>query len=519
MKQIIAIIGAGPAGLTSAFELLKQSDKYEVIVFEESNQIGGISQTVNHNGNRIDIGGHRFFSKDQNVMKWWLERLPLQGQKSIDDALLNRDSSVSEGGPNPNEIDKVFLFRKRISRIFYKKHFFDYPITVNFTTIKNLGFVTTILAGFSYIKSTIVKQKESNLENFYINRFGKVLYRIFFEGYTYKVWGKHPKNISADWGSQRVKGLSILAILKNILMKALPFLSNGKVETSLIESFYYPKMGPGQLWESVADEIRIMGGNILMNSKVVRITHTNQKVTEIEYVDNGKVQQLKVEKVISSMPLKDLYESFEPKFGNDVHSIAKDLPYRDFITVGLLVDKLAIVNKTDIKTLNNLVPDCWIYVQDSSVNLGRIQIFNNWSPYMVKDFKHKVWIGLEYFCDENGDFWNLSEEDTIQLAQKELIEIGVINKSTKVFDSTRIKIKKAYPAYFGTYEQIDKLTAHLDTFENLFCVGRNGQHRYNNTDHSMVTAFETVDYILGKHNNKSRIWEVNTEKDYHEASK
>lgn len=512
MFQVI-IIGAGPAGLTAAYELLKKSKEYKVIILEESSVVGGISRTVNHNGNRMDIGGHRFFSKDKRVMDWWTNVLPLQGSSSFDDKLLNRPHKTFDGGPDPETEDRVFLNRNRISRIYYFKKFFDYPISMKLQTIKNLGLIRTIIAGFSYIKSILIKKEDSNLENFYINRFGKKLYQLFFEGYTEKVWGRHPSEISADWGAQRVKGLSIVAILKDIFGKLIPQ-KNRKVETSLIEEFYYPKFGPGHLWENVLSDIVEMGGEIVFNAKVDSISHDGNRIVSV----HANSIEYKCDYVISSMPIKDLMNSFETSPSDDLLNISNNLPYRDFITIGVLVNKLALKNETNIKTINDVVPDCWIYIQDTTVKLGRIQIFNNWSPYMVKDVMNTVWIGLEYFCSENDDFWNLSEADAKNMAVQELIRIGIINVNDEILDTHREKVIKAYPAYFDSYSKIDQVVTYLNSIDNLYCVGRNGQHRYNNSDHSMVTSFEAVSNILCNVKDKSNIWNVNTEKEYHEKA-
>lgn len=513
MKKKVIIIGAGPAGLTAGYELLKHSKDYDVFILEEDKQVGGISKTVHYKGNRMDIGGHRFFSKDQSVMDWWNSILPVQGKPSIDDKILNRPSPLKEGGPDPEKEDRVFLFRRRISRIYYLKKFFDYPISMKWQTIQNLGIIRTGIAGFSYLKSIVIKKPDDNLENFYINRFGKKLYQLFFEGYTTKVWGRTPKEISAEWGAQRVKGLSIIAIFKDIWFKLFPS-KNHKVETSLIEEFWYPKYGPGHLWGTVQEDIEKMGGTIQLNSKVVSVTHIDNQIKSVT-LDNG--QELKADIFISSMPIKDLFESFSNKPEKKLMDIATGLPYRDFVTIGILVPKLALKNTTDIKTINNIVPDCWIYVQDTSVMLGRIQIFNNWSPYLVKDMQNTVWIGLEYFCNENDEFWNLSDEEAHKLGKEELVRIGVINSVDEVIDAHREKIKKAYPAYFDTWKEIHQVVDYLNTIDNLYCVGRNGQHRYNNSDHSMVTSFETVKNIINNIKDKSNIWDVNTEKEYHES--
>ena len=514
MKKAI-IIGAGPAGLTAGFELLKQSKEYEAVILEESADIGGISRTVQHHGNRMDIGGHRFFSKDDAVMQWWDDLLPRQGSPSYDDLKLDRPVPLKEGGPDPEKEDRVMLTRNRVSRIYYKKKFFDYPVKMNKNTIVNMGFATTMKAGFSYLHSTVRKLPEDSLENFYINRFGKKLYSMFFEGYTEKLWGRHPREISADWGAQRVKGLSILAILKDIVRKKKGK-TDQQTETSLIEEFYYPKFGPGQLWETAAREFEKMGGRIEKGCKVVRILTEGAEVKGVVFERNGKEETLEGDLVISSMPLKDLVEGMAD-VPEEIRAIAAGLPYRDFVTVGLLVKKLNLKNETQLKTLSNIVPDCWIYVQDTGVKLGLIQIFNNWSPYLVQNPEETVWIGLEYFCREGDSYWNMSEEEWVALGTDELVKMGVISSADEVMDSHREQVKKAYPAYFDTYAQIDTLIEWLNRFGNLYCVGRNGQHRYNNMDHSMVTAFETVKNILGGKSSKDNIWNVNTEKEYHET--
>ena len=517
MKKIV-IIGAGPAGLTAGFELLKKEKNCKVIILEESGEIGGISRTVKYNGNRMDIGGHRFFSKDERVMKWWKELMPMQGAPSYDDKKLGREKPLTQGGPDPEKTDRVMLVRHRVSRIYYLKKFFDYPVSMKWQTFKNMGLVRTMKAGFSYIYSTVFKKPEDCLENFYINRFGRVLYSMFFEGYTEKLWGRHPREISADWGSQRVKGLSIMAVIKDMFSKIFGG-KNRKVETSLIEEYIYPKLGPGQLWETAADEIRKMGGEIIMHASVKSLNSENGTVKSVVYETGGEEKVMEGDIFISSMPLKDLVIGLGDAVPDNIMSIAKGLPYRDYVTVGVLTKKLNLKNETKIKTLNNIVPDCWIYVQDTGVKLGRIQIYNNWSPYMVKDVDNTVWIGLEYFCDEGDDFWNMSDEECKSFAVKELVKMGIISDENEVMDTHRERVKKAYPAYFDTYDEIDSLIEYMNTIDNLYCVGRNGQHRYNNMDHSMATAFEVVDNILSGKKTRENIWNVNTEKEYHEEKK
>lgn len=515
MKHVI-IIGAGPAGLTAAYKLL-ETNEFQVTIIENTDRLGGISQTVKYNGNRMDIGGHRFFSKDKQVVDFWTSILPVQSLPSMDDKAFNREKVFAKTGPDPENTDDVMLIRDRISRIYYNGKFFDYPVTLKWQTIKNMGFITTLRAAFSYLCAKLCKKPEDNLENFYINRFGKVLYSMFFEGYTEKLWGRHPSEISADWGSQRVKGLSVWAVAKDMFRKVLGCSAKTQ-ETSLIENFMYPKFGPGQLWEAVAERITAKGGNIIMNSTVTALNTNENIVSSVEYQQNGEIKTLDADVVFSSMPLNELIDVLKQNVPNDVKAVADGLPFRDFQTVGLLVNKLKLKNSTNYKTFGDIVPDCWIYVQDTSVKLGRIQIFNNWSPYMVKDVKNTVWIGLEYFCNEGDELWQMTDSEFTAFATKELVKIGVIDEND-VLDSHRERIKKAYPAYFDTYGQIDTVIDYLNSFDNLFCIGRNGQHRYNNMDHSMVTAFKAVDIAVGKADDKSAVWNVNTEKEYHEENK
>lgn len=517
MKKVL-IIGAGPAGLTAAYELLYKSKNFEVIVFEESDCFGGISRTVNYKGNRMDMGGHRFFSKVSEVNEWWEKMLPTQGAMPFDDVTLGRTSTTVSGGPDPEKTDRVMLRRNRLSRIFFNSKFFDYPVSLKFETIKNMGLGTTIVVGFSYLKTVFFKREEKSLEDFYINRFGKKLYSMFFENYTENLWGRHPSEISPEWGAQRVKGLSIKAVLKDIFGKIFNK-KNRKVETSLIEEFAYPKLGPGQLWELTAAEIEKLGGTILKNAKVVNIIKDdNNNITGLVYEKDGERVTVNGDYVISSMPVKDLVLGLND-VPNEFSEIAKGLPYRDYMTVGVLIPKLKLKNQTKIRTIGNIVPDNWVYVHDRSVTMGRFQIYNNWSPYMVKDIENHVWIGLEYFCNEGDKMWSMTDDDFAKKAVKEMVTLGLIENENEVLDSHVERVKKAYPAYFDTYDRMDELKKYLNTIPNLFCVGRNGQHRYNNIDHSMCTSFETVKNILSGETSKDNIWNVNTEKEYHEQKK
>ena len=514
-KQKAIIAGAGPAGLTAAATFLDETG-IKPIVLEQSEDIGGLSRTVVVNGNRMDIGGHRFFSKSQRVLDFWRRTMPLQGQPSADDILLKRQRKLSPNGPDPEKDDRVMLLRERVSRIYYLRKFFDYPVSLKWQTFANMGLGRTMRVGMGYLASLVHKRKETSLENFYINRFGRPLYSMFFEDYTEKVWGIHPSKLGADWGSQRVKGLSIITVLKDALMNKL-HLKQKKVETSLIEEFEYPKYGPGQLWECVADDVRKRGGKVTLGFDVSEIHVSDGRVDWVGGTDKeGKKQKLECDYFLSSMPLKDLVADITGiEVPTDVKHAAEGLPYRDFITVGLLVKDLKIRNNTKIRTYKNRIPDTWIYIQERGVKIGRLQIFNNWSPYLVNDFKDTMWIGLEYFCSEGDDLWNMPDNDFIGMAAGELEKIGIID-GKDVISGTRIRVKKAYPAYFGTYKELGKVRRFLDSISNLYCIGRNGQHRYNNMDHSMLTAMEAVDAIRDHSTDKNAIWSVNTEEEYHE---
>jgi len=520
-QKIAIIIGAGPAGLTAAYELLDKTD-IKPIIFEKSSDIGGISKTVNYKGNRIDIGGHRFFSKSETVMDWWEHILPLQGKPSIDDILLNRPVILSkkENAPDPEKTDFVMLVRNRLSRIFFLQLFFDYPISFRWDTFKNLGIKKIIKIGLSYIKAQVFPIKnQQSLEDFFINRFGRELYLLFFKDYTEKLWGVPCSEIKSEWGNQRIKGLSIgkamVHAIKNFFHKDTS-IDQKKTETSLIEQFLYPKLGPGQLWENVAGRIEAKGGEIHFESTVVGIHVFQGRVsgTIVKNNHTNRIKEYNCDFILSTMPVKDLIQSIVPAPPKTVQTVAEGLLYRGFITVGVLLKKMKISNETDTPTINQIVPDNWIYIQDKDITLGRLQIFNNWSPYMVKD-PDTIWIGLEYFCNEGDEIWHKPDDEFIKFAIDELCRIDIIRKAD-VLDSTIIRTLKAYPAYFGAYDDFHIIRNFTDKIENLFLIGRNGMHKYNNTDHSMLTAITAVENIMTGKTVKENIWSVNTENEYHE---
>ncbi|MEE1077217.1 MAG: NAD(P)/FAD-dependent oxidoreductase [Acutalibacteraceae bacterium] len=512
MKTVV-IIGAGPAGLTSAYQLLKDNNDVRIFIIEKSSQVGGISKTVNHNGNRIDLGGHRFFSKDENINKIWLDILNLQGVTISSEIEVPQMCSYS-GDADPNNSNDVMLLRRRVSRIYYDGKFFDYPVSLDMDTLKKLGFATSIKCAFGYLWSCLFKRKGDSLEDFYINRFGKPLYNLFFKEYTTKLWGVSPALLDSSWGAQRVKKLSLFKMVYDFIAKSLN--KNYKTnDTSLIEQFYYPKFGPGQLWEGMANRIEANGGTIFYNTVCSRIFIENNKIKSVglRTADNTE-KIIDCDYLISSMPIKDLVSTLSIDVPEKITKVSTELPYRDFITVGVLIDQLKLKNATKFKTLNDIPPDCWIYVQDGSVKVGRIQIFNNWSPFMVKEPQKNVWIGLEYFCSEQDDFWKSSDSDIASFALNELDSMGVLDKNN-VIDAVVLRQEKAYPAYFGTYKDFSLVKEYLNKFENLVCVGRNGQHRYNNMDHSMLTGIYASKYINGNIS-IDKVWNVNVEQDYHE---
>lgn len=528
-KKIAIIAGAGPAGLTAAYELLQRTDILPII-YEKSQDIGGISKTVNYKGNRIDIGGHRFFSKSDRVMDWWLHILPLEptAEEQIRIQYQNKIRLVDQAkATTPDDPEKVMLVRNRLSRIYFLKQFFSYPVTLSVQTLRGLGLWRTTKIFFSYMYAQIRPRKqERSLEDFFINRFGRELYLTFFKDYTEKVWGIPCNQISPEWGAQRIKGLSIIKAVQHAVQQQLkkkkPVASLGQkeTETSLIERFLYPKYGPGQMWEEVARLIKAKGGIIHMGHEVVRVDTEDKQVKAVSVrdIETGAETVVPCRYFFSTMPMKQLLTHMLPAAPEAIREIAAGLLYRDFITVGLLMDKLKIrQDKGQAASAANMVKDNWIYIQEREVQVGRLQIFNNWSPFMVADPRH-AWIGMEYFCNEGDPLWNMPDEELKKFAIDELAKIEIINKED-VLDSTVLRMEKAYPAYFGTYDRFDELKDYTNSFANLFLVGRNGMHKYNNSDHSMLTAMVAVDKIVAGDQDKQHLWAINTEMDYHEEQR
>jgi len=502
MTRQAIIIGGGPAGLTAAYELLIRTDIRPVVI-ERFNYMGGISRTVQYKGNRMDIGGHRFFSKSDRVMNWWLKQLPQEAP-----------------GQSEKE-DEVMLVRERKSRIYFLRKFFDYPIQLSKTTLANLGPVRTVRIGFSYLRAMLFPiRKVENLEQFFINRFGRELYLTFFKSYTEKVWGVPCERISAEWGAQRIKGLSIRRALAHFLKKSgksSADIAQKETETSLIEQFLYPKLGPGQMWEKVAKQVQEMGGEVITDLNVTSMEVKDGQVVAVSgHASDGAERRFTGDYFFSTTSVKELVTAMVAggsSVPENVCEVAANLEYRDFIAVGLLVDKLKVCEPGG-KT-GKLVSDNWIYIQEPDVLIGRLQVFNNWSPFLVAD-RSKVWLGAEYFCYEGDDLWTRSDESMAKLAADELAKIDIIERQD-VRDTVVVHMAKTYPAYFGAYDRFQEVRDYVDAISNLFLVGRNGMHKYNNQDHSMLTAMTAVDNIIAGRLDKQNLWDVNTEQDYHES--
>jgi protoporphyrinogen oxidase len=528
-KQTAIIIGAGPAGLTAALEFCRQSD-IKPVVLEASDRIGGISCTIKYNGNRMDIGGHRFFSKSDRVMDWWNEIMPIEGADHGGEFAIryqNQERRVANNGKARGPVpvadpDCVMLVRPRKSRIYFMRSFFDYPLSLSFDTLRRLGAARTVRILFSYLKSQLFKRKpESTLEDFLINRFGRELYLTFFKSYTEKVWGVPCDQISAAWGAQRIKGLSLVSAVTHFVKKLFSFskkkgdIRQKDSETSLIEQFLYPKYGPGQLWEHVARQVQSKGGEMRLGWRVEglhveRARNGAMRIASVEArTPDGNVVCIDGDYVFSTMPIRELIRYIDAPVPQEVREIADGLMYRDFITVGLLVDRLLLTEPD-----GSPIKDTWIYVQEPDVLVGRIQIFNNWSPYLVSD-PSKVWIGLEYFCYDSDALWNKPNDEIAKFAIEEVARIGIL-RSDEVRDSCVFRVPKTYPAYFGTYDRFDEIVNYMERYENLFLVGRNGMHKYNNQDHSMLTAMMAVENIISGRKDKANLWQVNTEQEYHE---
>lgn len=516
MAKRAIIIGAGPAGLTAAYELLTRTDIHPIVIEADPKYVGGISRTVHYKGNRMDVGGHRFFSKSDRVMKWWAQMLPIALQGGTQESVTyQRGTRALTGGlKRATEADgeNVMHVRPRKTRIVYGGKFFAYPVELSLDTLIKLGPAKVFRIGFTYLKAVLFPVRpEKTLEDFFLNRFGKELYETFFKSYTEKVWGTECKNMSAEWGAQRVKGLSIVKVLHHAAKKIMRAgaLGGKNVETSLIEQYLYPTYGPGQMWERVAHKIRDLGGDVLLGARVVEL-HCRESVITHAVIESAEgTETIPVDYVFSSTDVRALIRMQKPDAPARVRDISDKLHYRDFITIGLLMAEK--IKDPDGKVMT----DTWMYVHEKGVQVGRVQFFHNWQPKLVANPRHG-WIGLEYFVNEGDSLWSMRDADLITLASGELEKIG-LRQGIEIIDGTVIRQLKAYPGYFGSYANFGEIRAYLDGITNLFPIGRNGMHRYNNQDHSMLAAMITVDILASGRTDKSKLWSINAEEEYHES--
>jgi len=458
----VIIIGAGPAGLTAAYQLVKRNIR--PIVIEKSNQVGGLARTEDYKGYRFDIGGHRFFTHLEAVENLWQEVL-----------------------------GEEFIKVARLSRIYYQGRYFNYPLNI-FNTLANLGIVESLLILLSYFRAKgRPYPEEKTFEYWVINRFGQRLYRKFFKTYTEKVWGIPCHTIQADWAAQRIKGLSLKTVVSNAL-----FGNNHNHAKTLIHEFHYPILGPGIMWQRFQEVMEGQGGITYFNSEVVRFKRSTHRIQEVSLRQGERIIEIPVENVISSIPLTELISRLDPPAPDEVLEAARHLTYRSFVLVGLIINR------------GDLFPDQWIYVHNPDVKVGRIQNFRNWSPRMVPD-PEKTSLGMEYFCTEGDEIWKMPERKLLELARKELVHLGMA-KAAEVEDGVVYRQPKAYPVYNNDYQQhLQVIQRFLPTIENLQTIGRNGLHRYNNQDHSMLTGMLAVENILGA---KHDLWELNKNQEY-----
>ncbi|MBO1070846.1 MAG: NAD(P)/FAD-dependent oxidoreductase [Dolichospermum sp. DEX189] len=459
----VVIIGAGPAGLTATHELVKQG--IQAIVLEQADRVGGISRTETYKGYRFDIGGHRFYTEVGEIQQIWVEIL----------------------GNN-------FLKVPRLSRIYYNGKFFNYPLEVT-NALSNLGIINSLLMLFSYLQVKIKPDPvEENFEQWVCNRFGKKLYATFFKSYTEKVWGISCTEIRADWAAQRIQGMSLKRAILNSLFK------NNQTK-SLIKEFYYPEFGPGMMWEKCQEIVTSKGGKVHLNTTVDKIYHQDHQIQKITVRQENQTFDLQADQFISSMPVTALILRLDPPAPTAVLEAARSLKYRDFLIVALIIDEV------------DLFPDNWIYIHSPEFKVGRIQNFKNWSPAMVPD-SSKTCLGMEYFCNKGDELWLMSDSELIEIASKEIVDLSLLLNIKKIEDATVIRQLKAYPVYDENYRQhLQVIQDYLQDFDNLQTIGRNGMHRYNNQDHSMLTGLLAAKNILGENHN---LWDVNTERSYYE---
>ena len=473
MKKAI-IIGAGPSGLTLAYELLK-SKKYLVKIIEKDSRVGGLAKSYEFNGNRVDIGGHRYFTKNKQVQKLWDDILPI-GEEGM-------------------------LLKPRSSHILYNGCSFAYPLEISKQLIQSIGIRNGLIALGDYIYSINHKIEEKSLEDFFINRFGKKLYTLFFKDYTEKLWGIPASLLLPDWGSQRIQRLNLSSVIKNIILK------NENCEKSLTQYFNYPAMGSGQLWDNLYRMCIHEGAHIVLNSEAIELKCNDERINQVKYIDNKEIKHESADVVISTMPLKDLVNRIN-NCPEEVLIIANNLKYRDMVTVSFFIEcKYAGIQLIENKK------DCWIYIQEKTVKAGRLQILNNWSREALNNKKGFL-LQVEYYCNENDELWNLADNEIIEFAIMEMKMCQVVSNDVVVEEYLINRANKAYPIYDKTYQYINKVRNWIDGIEGLYCIGRNGRHIYGNIDQVMESAFYAFNVIMANGESKEKIWLVNQDDEY-----
>ncbi|MBO4310884.1 MAG: FAD-dependent oxidoreductase, partial [Lachnospiraceae bacterium] len=502
MKKVI-IIGAGPAGLTAGYDLLSKSSDYDVTIIEESPVVGGLCARLENDENVLDAGGHLYISNNPAVKKFWSSVLPAQGVPSKDDLQLDRYCKINNDGPDPEVSDDVLLSREKITRVYKDGKFFESPIKFNKDAVKNFGIANSIKTGFSQIGGNVFKHKELSLEDYYVNRFGKQLYSMFLEEYLEKIWGKEPSKIKAEWGEIAEKSLiaPVISTEKNIR-------DYEKLPAPYANRYYYPKYGSFQMWETAADRFIEMGGSIHKNCKVTGFTYGADKIISVRCCADGDEFIVPCDYLISSMPIRDLILGMDDVDGS-IRLAAENLTYRGLISVCVELSDMKWKNDNkEYKSIDDIVPDSVIYISDPNLKVSRIQVYNNFSPYMIRDSKH-FYLGLNYYCNEGDYYWSMGNRDWRKTVVNDLLKLGIIDSEESIIGYNKTKYSKAFPMYYDGYENLEKIINFLNGFENLYCVGRNGQHRFSSVDEAMKTSFEAVNNIIGNVKTKDNVWKVN----------
>ncbi len=503
MKKVI-IIGAGPAGLTAGYDLLSKSSDYEVTIVEESSVVGGLCARFENEENVLDAGGHMYISNSSSVKQFWYSVLPAQGVPSCDDLALDRYCKIHNGGPDPEVSEDVLLSREKLVRIYKDNKYYESPVKFNKDAVKNFGFANSIKTGFSQIGNNVFKHKETSLEDYYINRFGKQLYTMFIAEYLEKIWGKEPSRINSEWGVVAERSL-IAPIISTDKNNNKDY---EKLPAPYANRYYYPKYGAYQLWEAAADRFIELGGSIHKNCKVTGITTGAIKILSVRCSADGDEFVVACDYLISSMPIRDLILGMDDVEG-DISLAAENLSYRGMVSVCVELSEMNWKNNTeDYKTVDDIIPDSVLYISNPNVKVSRIQIYNNFSPYMVRNPKH-YYLGLNYYCNEGDYYWSMGNRDWKKTVVSDLEKLGIIKSEEAVIGYNKTKYSKAFPTYYDGYDGLEKIIKYLNKYENLYCIGRNGQHRFSSIDEVMKTSFEAVKNILGNVVTKDNIWKVN----------